>query len=228
MIGVWADSRLRAAAGTRSGGHLVAARAPGDVRRLERREPYAGFFAVELWDLAHRTHEGGFTPVVTREGFVMGDAVVVLPWDPARDRLLVIEQFRFAPALRHDPQPWLLEPIAGRVDAGESVQQAARREAMEEAGLRLGRLFPAVHHYPSPGAVTEFLYLYVGIADLPDDSAGVHGLDGETEDIRGHLIDRADLARMVHDGQVTNGPLAMLSLWLDRKKDDLLAELAGS
>lgn len=215
MLGVWADSRLRAAASPLTGADLVAQRDAGDVRLHDRHQPYAGFFAVETWQLSHRMHDGGFTPRVTREGLVMGDAVVVLPWDPLRDRVLLIEQFRFAPALRRDPQPWLLEPVAGRVDAGEAVEAAARREAREEAALELGRLIPAVHHYPSPGAVTEYLHSYVGLADLPDGSAGVHGLDGEAEDIRGHLVARADLSRLVAEGQISNGPLAMLSLWLD-------------
>lgn len=228
MIGVWAESRLRAAAGPLTGGDLVPRRTASDVRCHDRRQPFAGFFAVELWELSHRTHAGGFTPQVTREGFVMGDAVVVLPWDPVRDRVLLIEQFRFAPALRRDPQPWMLEPIAGRVDAGEAIETAARREAREEAALDLGRLFAAVHHYPSPGAVTEYLYAYVGIADLPDGSAGVHGLDGEAEDIRGHLVARGDLSRLVAEGQVSNGPLAMLSLWLDLHHERLRRELAAS
>lgn len=228
MIGVWAESRLRAASSPSAGGDLVVPRGGDDVRLHGRTQPYAGFFAVDVWTLSHRTHAGGFTPPVTREGFVMGDAVVVLPWDPVRDRVLLIEQFRFAPALRQDSQPWLLEPIAGRIDAGEAIEDAARREALEEADLQLGRLFPAVHHYPSPGAVTEFLYLYVGIADLPDGSAGVHGLEGETEDIRGHLLDRNALLDMVMRGQITNGPLAMLALWLDRQKGVILDQLALS
>ncbi|WCR12576.1 NUDIX domain-containing protein [Paracoccus stylophorae] len=228
MIGVWAHSRLRAAASPPSGGELVARRGADDVRLHGRQEPYSGYFAVDVWKMSHRTHAGGFTPTVRREGFVMGDAVVVLPWDPVRDRLLVIEQFRVGPAFRRDPRPWLLEAIAGRIDAGEGIEDAARREAQEEAGLKLGRLFPAIHHYPTPGAVTEYLYLYVGIADLPDGSAGVHGLETETEDIRGHLVGRADLVRMVLDGQITNGPLAMLVLWLEHRREGLLRELAGS
>lgn len=225
MIGVWAESRLRGAASPPSGGDLVVRRGVDDVRLLAQEQVFSGFFAVDRWDLSHRTHAGGFTPRVTREGFVMGDAVVVLPWDPARDRVLAIEQFRFAPALRRDSQPWLLEPIAGRIDAGESVEQAARREALEEADLQLGRLFPAINHYPSPGAVAEFLYLYIGIADLHDGIAGTHGLEGEAEDIRGHLLDRGRLHEMVMAGQITNGPLAMLSLWLAQRNGDLLREM---
>ncbi|MFV0384655.1 NUDIX domain-containing protein [Paracoccus sp. (in: a-proteobacteria)] len=216
MIGVWAESRLRGRASIPSGGDVVARRdLAADVTIADRTQPFAGFFAVEEWRLAHRTHAGGFTPDVRREGFVMGDAVVVLPWDPVRDRVLVIEQFRFAPALRCDPQPWQLEAVAGRIDAGETAGQAALREAQEEAALTLTRLVPTVHHYPSPGAVTEFLYMFIGVTDLPDDVTGVHGLDSEAEDIRGHLLERADLTRMVFEGQISNGPLVTLALWLE-------------
>ncbi|MDP0927043.1 NUDIX domain-containing protein [Paracoccus onubensis] len=225
MIGVWAESRLRAAAALASGGDVVAAHDPSDIRLHERQQPFAGFFAVEEWRLSHRKFDGSFTPQIRREGFVMGDAVVVLPWDPVRDRVLVIEQFRLGPAMRHDPQPWMLEAIAGRIDAGETVEEAARREAEEEAGLRLQHLFPAVHCYPSPGAITEFLYQFIGIADLPDGVAGVHGLTDEAEDIRGHLLSRGELARMLHDGEITNGPLSMLILWLEGQASRILSDL---
>ncbi|MDB6178853.1 NUDIX domain-containing protein [Paracoccus sp. Z330] len=225
MIAVWADSRLRAVNGPISGGNVVAGRDAQDIQVRARAQVYAGFFAVEKQTLSHRTHEGGFTPEMTREAFVMGDAVVVLPWDPIRDRVLLIEQFRFAPAIRHDRQPWLLEAVAGRIDAGESPEQAARREAQEEAGLELGRMFAAFHHYPSPGAAAEFLYMYVGIADLPDDSAGIHGLDGEVEDIRGHILECDRLIDMVLANEITNGPLAGLALWLQHRKPDLRQQL---
>lgn len=229
MLGIWASSQIRAAASSPSGGDLVARRGPDDVRLSDCAQPHAGYFAVESAMLSHRNHEGGgFTPTAKREAFVMGDAVAVLPWDPRRDRVLVVEQFRFAPALRMDPQPWQLEPVAGRVDAGERVEDAARREALEEANLTLTTLFPTVHNYPSPGAVTEYLYLYVGIADLPDGSAGIHGLDDEAEDIRGHLVDRETLFQMVLAGQISNGPLALLSLWLQSQYSRLIAELSES
>lgn len=226
MIGIWANTQLRAARDPVSGGDVVAPRQASDIRIHDRRRAYLGYFAVDEWHLSHRTHAGGFTPEIKREGFVSGDAVAILPWDPVRDRVLVIEQFRLAPAMRQDPQPWLLEPIAGRVDAGETVEQSARREALEEADLRLTKLIPAVHHYPSPGALAEFLYQFLAITDLPDGITGVHGLDGEAEDIRGHLLERDKLTRMVHAGQITNGPLAMLTLWLDGQAASIRKELA--
>lgn len=225
MIGVWAASVLRGRNSPPSGGGLVALRGPDAVRVEAAEEPFAGYFAVQVSHLRHRTHAGGMSPEMRRETFVSGDAVVVLPWDPRRDRVLLIEQFRMAPFLRGDPQPWLLETVAGRVDAGETVEQAARREAQEEAGLTLTRLFPAINCYPSPGAFGEYLYLFAGVADLPDGIAGIHGLESEAEDIRGHVIDRADLTRMALEGQLSNGPLATLALWLELRIGTLRAQL---
>lgn len=228
MIGVWADSRLRAMATPPAAAGLAGPQGQGDGpdwRLIRRDQPYAGFFAVEEWRLDHRLNAGGWSQELSRTGFLMGDAVVVLPWDPLRDRVLLIDQFRLAPAMRADRQPWLLEAVAGRVDVGETPEIAARREAMEEARLPLGQLFPAIHHYPSPGAVAEFLYLYVAQADLPDDVAGIHGLESEQEDIRSHVMPREKLQQLTATGQVTNGPLALLAMWLQLNHDTLRREL---
>ena len=65
----------------------------------------------------------------------------------------------------------------------------------------------------------------LGIADLPDGIEGVHGLESEAEDIRGHLIQRADLTGMAMAGQLTNGPLAMIALWLELRRDAIRADL---
>lgn len=227
MIGIWAASRVRARAMDPSGQGVVAPRGTDAVRTLSRGQPFTGYFGVEQRVLTHALHQGGQTVQMTREAFLMGDAAVLLPWDPVRDRVLVIEQFRFAPSLRGDPQPWLLEPIAGRVDVGETPEAAILREAQEEAALTINRLIPAFHAYPSPGAVCEFLYQYVGITDLPDGIEGIHGLDGEAEDIRGHLLDRAHLSALVDKGQISNGPLATLSLWLDARADRIRAGEPG-
>lgn len=227
MMGIWASSRLRAAASPPTGQGIVPLRGPEGVTVLERSQPFLGYFAAERQRLTHRLHGGGDSPPLVREAFLMGDAAVLLPWDPRRDRVLVIEQFRMAPAMRGDPQPWLLEPIAGRIDAGEDPETAILREAREEAALSVARLFPAFSYYPSPGAVGEYLYQFVGIADLPDEAAGIHGLDAEAEDIRGHVLPRSTLSALVEGGQISNGPLTMLSMWLDARADRIRGELAG-
>ncbi|MFD1883279.1 NUDIX domain-containing protein [Paracoccus pacificus] len=200
---------------------------PGNVTLIRRRQPYAGFFTVEEHRLTHLRHDGAPTPPIDRSVFLSGDAVVVLPWDVARDRVMVIDQFRAAPAARGDHQPWLVETIAGRIDGVDNPEDTARREALEEAGLTLGRLVAGPNCYPSPGAVGEYLYTFIGAADLPDDAAGLGGLESEAEDIRTHILPRAELTRMALDGVIRNGPLVMLALWLECSQTRVRAALAG-
>lgn len=192
--------------------------AAGAVQTLALRQPYAKFFAVEEHDLSFRRFDGSMSETITRAAFVSGDAVTVLPYDPRRDRVLLIEQFRAGPHARGDRNPWSLEAIAGRIDPGESAEDCARREAVEEAGLMLGDLLPVAAYYPSPGAKTEFLYSFVGLADLPDGVAGVHGVAEEAEDIRGHVIGFDMLMALVRSGEAGNGPLILTALWLERER----------
>lgn len=193
----------------------------GDLDVIRRWQPYGNFFAVEEYDLRFRRFDGGMSPEVNRAVFISADAAVVLPYDPARDRVLLIEQFRMGPLARGDGQPWLLEAIAGRIDGGETPEEAAHREAMEEAGLVLKSLLPATHYYPSPSAKSEYLYNFIGIADLPDGSAGFGGVPGEAEDIRAHLMPFGDLLDLVDTGEITAGPLVLLTYWLAVRRDAL-------
>jgi ADP-ribose pyrophosphatase len=214
---VIAASRLRAS-------HAAARQlrsAAGEVEALEPHPSHAGFFGLDVQRLRYRRFDGEMSPWLEREIFVAGDAVTVLPYDPLRDRVLLIEQMRMGPLGRGDPLPWQLEAIAGRIDPGETPEDAARREAVEEAGLALGTLVKVAEYYPTPGAVTEYLYSYVALCDLPDGVAGIFGAEEEAEDIRGHLLDFADFMRAVAGGEVANAPLLLTALWLERERGRL-------
>jgi ADP-ribose pyrophosphatase len=214
-------SRVRAAVAAPNGLRFRAKQ--GDVAVTALREPYARFFAMEEIDVSFRRFDGSMSPKVTRAGFIACDAVTVLPYDPARDRVLVIEQFRAGPYLRGDPQPWQVEAIAGRIDAGETPEDAAKREAAEEAGLELTALMPVASYYPTPGCSAEFLYSFIALTDLPDDVAGVFGLEGEAEDIRGHVISFDRLMELVASGEISNAPTLLSAYWLARNREKLRA-----
>ena len=218
---VRAASKLRARALAPT--DLRRATRAGDIVTQAQRLPYAKFFAVEEYDLSWRRFDGSFSPPTTRAAFVSGDAVTVLPYDPKRDLVLVVEQIRAGPFARGDGQSWQIEAIAGRVDPFETPEQAARREAVEEAGLTLTDLIPVAQYYPSPGAKTEFLYSYVALTALPDGCAGVFGLAEEAEDIRGHLISFERLMELVASGEAANAPLILTALWLQRERGRLRA-----
>ncbi len=218
-MGVRGASRVRA--GDAAPTALRHRASPGDVTIARRRLPYANFFSVEEYDLSYRSFAGAHGPVVNRAVFVSGDAVTVLPYDPVRDRVLLVEQFRPGPMARGDAQPWLLEPIAGRIDPGETPVEAAVREAAEEAGIGLGEMLFVGGYYPSPGAKAEYLYSYVALADLPDGVAGVFGLAEEAEDIRGHILPFDAMMDLVASGEIANGPLLVTALWLQRERPAL-------
>lgn len=208
-----AASRLRAARHGQAGamGH-------GDVQITSRSTPHRGFFNLEQRDLRFRRFDGAMSDTVNREVFVSVDCALVLPYDPVRDRLLLIEQFRAGPFLRDDPNPWMIEPIAGRIDVGEDPQDAARREAWEEARVEISDLHCVSAAYPSPASSTEHLYVYVGIADLPDGSAGIAGVASEAEDIRSHLIDWADFDDALNAGKYRLLPMFVAGHWLARNR----------
>ena len=216
-IRVAVASRVRAANATLRGLRVGA----GEVVEDAKRVLHAGFFSVEESRLRFRRFDGRMSEPVRREVFVSGDAVTVLPYDPVRDRVLVVEQMRMGPYGRGDPLPWQLEVIAGRIDPGETPEDCARREALEEAGLTLGPLEKVAEFYSSPGAMTEYLYSYVALCDLPDGAAGVFGLAAEVEDIRGHLVAFDALMALVAGGEVSNAPLILTALWLQRERGRL-------
>lgn len=192
-----------------------------NVATAARRRPYAQFFMVEEQDLRFQRFDGSHSDTVTRAAFVMADAVTVLPYDPVRDRVLLVEQFRFGPLARGDRHPWSLEPIAGRIDPGETPEAAARRETAEESGLTLDRLELVARYYPSPAAVSEYLFSYIGIADLPDGVARVSGLASEAEDIRGIVLEMAEVHALMASGEAENGPLILSLHWLLAHRDRL-------
>ncbi|UOA27201.1 NUDIX domain-containing protein [Pseudosulfitobacter sp. DSM 107133] len=193
----------------------------GTVEILDRTRVYANFYALDEITLRHERFSGKMSETLLRAVFVASDAAIVLPYDPVRDRVMLVEQIRMGPLGRGDRSLWQLEPIAGGIDAGETPEQAAYRETLEEADLTLSQLLPVAETYASPGNATEFHYIYVGIADLPDTAAGLSGIVEEGEDIRTHILSFDTLMQMVEDMQAANAPLVLAALWLARQRDCL-------
>ena len=185
---------------------------------------HAGFFALDQHVVRHPTFAGP-TLEITREVTLGFDAALVLPYDPKRDLVMLVEQFRAGPMARGDKNPWILEPVAGLIDYGETPQQAALRETREEAGLELKELVQASAGYAAPGATTEFHYLFVGIADLdPQTSGGTQfGVVEEGEDIRTHVLPLEDALELIETGEANVVPLQALILWVAAHKERLRA-----
>ncbi|MBN7826627.1 ADP-ribose diphosphatase [Bowmanella dokdonensis] len=187
-----------------------------DVEILERQSLYQGFFTLLKYRLRHRLFAGGWSEPLQREIFERGHAVAVLPYDPALDEVVLIEQYRVG-AMATTPHPWLYECVAGIIEPGEEAEDVCRRESLEEAGLQIGRLYPMLSYLSSPGGTTERLYLYVGECDASQ-AGGIHGLDEEAEDIRVHRMPASQALKMLQAGQIDNAATVISLQWFAMNK----------
>ncbi|ATA25603.1 ADP-ribose diphosphatase [Brenneria goodwinii] len=183
-----------------------------DVEIIAREELYKGFFSLVRYRFRHRLFNGEMSDEVSREIFERGHAVVLLPYDPVRDEVVLVEQIRIA-AYDSSVSPWLLELVAGMIEPGESLEDVARREAQEEAGLVVGRCQPIVNYLASPGGTSERLAVMVGEVDTRT-AAGIHGLAEENEDIRVHVVSREQSYQWVEEGIIDNAASVIALQWL--------------
>ncbi|EOV8836705.1 ADP-ribose diphosphatase [Cronobacter dublinensis] len=183
-----------------------------DVEIIAREKLYRGFFSLDLYRFRHRLFNGEMSGEVRREIFERGHAAVLLPFDPVRDEVVLIEQIRIA-AFDTSDTPWLLELVAGMIEPGETVEEVARREAMEEAGLDVGRVKTFMSYLASPGGTSERLSLLVGEVDATT-AQGIHGLADENEDIRVHVVSREQAYLWVEEGKIDNAASVIALQWL--------------
>ncbi|MBF0676490.1 NUDIX domain-containing protein [Pseudomonas sp.] len=195
-------------------------KADADAVDIVRRENcFTGFYRLDRLHLRHRQFSGEMGPQISRELFVRHDAVCVLPYDPQRDEVVLIEQFRIG-ALGKRDNPWLLELVAGLIDTDEAPEQVARREAVEEAGLTLGVLWPITDYFPSPGGSDERVHLYLARCDSSA-AGGVHGLAEEGEDIRVHVLSFGAALQALKEGYIDNAASIIALQWLALNRDEV-------
>lgn len=190
------------------------------VEILDRTVVFDGHFQMVRYRLRHWQFAGGFGPELVREVFARGHAAAVLPYDPVRDEVVLVEQFR-AGALAAACEPWLLEPVAGIIEDGESAEEVARREALEEAGLEVLDLAAVCSCFMSPGGSSETVHIYIGRADAA--GAGIFGLPDEGEDIKVHVLPFAKAQTWLDEGHLRVASTLLAMQWLARHHDTLRA-----
>ncbi|XKM13998.1 ADP-ribose diphosphatase [Orbaceae bacterium ac157xtp] len=194
-----------------------------DVFGLTKSVLYKGFFSLIKYRFQYKKFDGSVSEVIDREIMERGHAVILLAYDPKRDNVVLIEQIRIA-AIETEESPWMLELIAGMIDHhGESIEDVARREAMEEAGIEVGRCKSILSYLASPGGVTEKLYIMVGEVDSST-AKGIHGLEEESEDIKVHVVSREQAYQWVENGVINNAASIISLQWLQLNYQKLLKE----
>jgi len=192
---------------------------------LDQEIVYPGFFRMEKYRLKHTLYDGGWSEEISRELFVRGNCVAVLLYDPTADKLVLIEQFR-AGAILNPDRAWLVEIVAGAIEAGETAEEVAYRESIEEAGCTIEQIKVINEFYTTPGGSSERITLFCGKIDSSQ-VGGIHGLDHEHEDILVRAVSFDEAYQMLLNGEIESAIPIIAIQWLALNKQQLLAEWAS-
>jgi len=179
-----------------------------------------GFFQMDHYHLRHRLFDGGWSPKLSREIMLRDPVAGVIPYDPVRDEVVLLEQFRGGMFAAGDGHPWSIEIVAGIIESGESAEEMARRETLEESGCAVGRLEKVMDFYPSPGGCSELVTVFCGEVSA-EGAGGIHGVAEEGEDIRTFAVTVEEAMAMIQSGAINNSIGVIGIQWLALNRDDL-------
>lgn len=193
---------------------------PKDYRIIAEQPLYSGYCSIKRYSLAYKLFDGGMSHSIERELISRPPAAAVLLFDPKQDALIMIEQLRVG-ALNDPRGPWLLEIVAGLIDAGESPEETAKREAMEEAGCEISSLKLICQYWVSPGISNEKTHVFCGITRAEKSGRGF-GLIHDGEDIKVHIMPSKDVLSLLHAGKITNASTVIALQWFELNHATLL------
>lgn len=187
---------------------------------LDETTSYDGFFKLKKFTLRHSLYKGGWSQTITRELFHRGNCVAVLLYDPHRDEVVIIEQFRVGALQFKDERAWLLEIVAGAIEEGETAEKVAYRESVEEAGCEIQEIIKVMDFFTSPGGTSELLSLYCGKVDSSN-VGGIHGLDDEDEDISVTTLSFERVKQLYENNEIISAIPIIAIQWLILNRDSL-------
>lgn len=191
-----------------------------ETAELVRHEvAFQGYFKVVRYFFRHTLHNGGMSGEISREVFERGQAGGVLMYDPERDEVVLIRQFR-AGAYVAGRHPWTWEIVAGIIEEKETAEIMIRRETVEEAGLEVGELIAIQNVMLTPGACSEACQIFLGRIDSSK-AGGVFGLAEEHEDILVKVLPFAEAYALVERNEVDNAVGVIALQWLALHRDEV-------
>ncbi|HWU62522.1 MAG TPA: NUDIX domain-containing protein [Ensifer sp.] len=180
------------------------------ARLVEKTQVYEGW--NNLFQLIiDYTRSDGETARLTREVVDHGSAAAILLYDPARDVVVLVRQFRTA-TFYLGRDAFVLEAAAGLLD-GDDPEAAVRREAFEETGYRVGKVVPLFPIFGSPGALAEEVHLFIGQIDTRTRETEGGGLIEEHEDIEVVELPLERAFAMIGESKIPDAKTVILLQW---------------
>ena len=191
-----------------------------DYEILSRENGFRGILNIDIINVKHKLFRGGWSSTINREVLVREGAVGVLLFDPQRDEIILVRQFRVG-LLDGAATPWALELIAGMIEFGEELEEVAFREVKEESNCEVSQLVKICDYYNSPGVSSEKVRLYLGIVDS-ENMGGIYGLESENEDIEVVVLSYTEAITGLNKGYLANAMSIIALQWLELNKLHIL------
>ena len=186
------------------------------VEIISRKILFDDFFKLEKAKLRYEKYDGDMSAEVSRLNVVRGDAVSAVLYHRKREKLVFVEQFRYATYQKDNG--WLLELVAGMMAEGETPEIALKREIYEELGYKVTDLLPICCFYVAPGSCDEKIHLfYAEIDDNVRVGAG-GGNHQEHEDIKEIHLTPAQITDMIDSGKIIDAKTLIGLQWFLSKK----------
>ncbi len=199
----------------------------GDVEVEDVRAVWQGRFTLQLVRFRNTRFDGTRQPTREWELWRRGRAAAVLPYDPVRDAVVLIEQFRVS-AFAAGFDPVMVEIPAGMCEGDETPQATILRESQEEMHLGVTDLQPVGDFLLSPGGCDERCAIFAGRVSAPepgpDGIIGTGGLASEQEDLRVRLLPAGTAIERALAGRYPNSVATIALLWLAANRDRLRRE----
>ena len=178
---------------------------------IDKKNIYDGFFKMHEVTLKYQKYDGSWTNNIKRELFGGAQVSAVLPYDPIKKEIVLIQQFRPG-TISKNFDHYLNEIVAGIIDKGEDPESAAVRECLEETGCRVKKLIPIQGYFPAPGSSESFYYLYLGEIETFKGSR-IMGMENENEDIFVKSYKIEDVKEKMKNGKFLNGLTLIALQW---------------
>lgn len=197
---------------------------------LSSERVYSNFVKVDTYTVRVQNFDASWTPPYTRDilsAGASGTAAAILPYDPVNDTVILIEQFRLPALVRQRKSAWTLESVAGMIEIGDSANNTAIRETLEESGHDVQALEKVGEFLSSPGAFTEVMHCYIArITAGP--SGTMHGLSEEHENIKVHVLPLSEAIALADRGVIEDMKTSFLLNWLARHHKELRQRWMGA
>ncbi|HCR0612719.1 TPA: GDP-mannose pyrophosphatase NudK [Klebsiella aerogenes] len=146
-----------------------------------------------------------------REVYDRGNGATVLLYNPNKQSVVLVRQFRVATWVNGNPDGMLIETCAGLLD-NDAPEVCIRKEAIEKTGYQVGEARKVFELYMSPGGVTELIHFF--IAEYSEAQRANRGGGVDDEDIEVLELPFVRALEMVASGEIQDGKAVILLQYL--------------